>query len=442
MKEFEFLDIEAKDFIRGVSRLDKMRVKACLADALDIGFSLSNENVRVLWSADHQKQAKLPAILIAAESTFANVLPKMLALPGALSPITSFMKAWSVEDVKDVDVFSKEPLTELGSRGFIGLMVGELMATAGPDVDLGLMGMDSVRRTLSFVCAQAMTKGWRKKPLTSLVERWIEASALTSNDAKIELQGVIGDLCEFLRSLLLFTDSSDISTRSLALNIDVWIEKWSTGQEDFLRIPLSKVVDHLERAKSREDRFDIVMGSLTNSLNPLAHGFLISLIEPGSMEFLELAKRADRRGEVAIAYCLCIAILGKDLMLREFNGFGLAVLQHGLRPDVDMSTDISIAELRIFYDSRRSAPIRFRTRSPWLIDVELAPMISGSFGNVAKRRASRNSNDSEAQTSARVDRAREGLMTAMRALEKAYGLIDEAQPIQEGSRIESKGFHR
>lgn len=442
MKEFEVLDIDAKDLIRGLSRLDKARAKARFADAREIGFALSNDSVRVLWSADRQQQAKLPAMLIGTESMFANLLPKMLALPGALAPITSFMKAWSVDDVNGVDVFSEEPLTDLGSRGFIGLIVGELMATAGPDIDLGLMGMDSVRRTLSFVCAQAMMKGRRDKPLASLVERWIEASALTSNEVKIQLCGVVADLCEFFRSLLLFTDGPYISTRSLALSIDVWTDKRRTGQEDFLRTPLSEIVDRLERSKSRENRFDIVMEALTNSPNPLAYGFLISLIEPGSMEFLDLAKHADRQGFVAIAYCLCVAILGEDLILRSFNGFGLAILRQGLRPNVDMPADISIVELRIFHDSRRSAPMRFRTRSPWLIDVELAPMISGSFGNVAKRRTSTHSNDAEAQTSARVDRVREGLMTAMRALEKAYGIIDEAQPIQEGSGSERKGSRR
>ncbi|WP_133167873.1 hypothetical protein [Burkholderia gladioli] len=442
MKEFDVLDIYAKDLIRGLSRLDKVRAEARLANVRDIGFALSEDNIRVLWRAERQQQAKLPAILIGAESTFANLLPKMLALPGALAPITSFMKAWSLDDVRDVDVFSEEPLTDIGSRGFIGLIVGELMATAGPDVDLDLMGMDSVRRTLSFVCAQAMMKGRRRKPLISIVERWIEASTLTSNEVKVELHGVIADLCEFFRSLLLTIEGPYISARTLALRIDAWIEKRHTGQEDFLRTPLSEIVNRLEKTKSRENRFDIAMEALNNSPNPLAHGFLISLIEPGSMEFLDLAKRVDRHGCAAIAYCLCIAILEENLILRAFNGFGLIISQQGLRPDVDVSTDISIAELRIFHDSRRTPPMRFRTRSPWLIDVELAPMISGSFGNVTKRRNSAHSNDAEAQALARISRVREGLMTAMRALEKTYGIIDEQQPSQEGTGSARKGLRR
>lgn len=438
MKEFEVLDINAKDLIRGFSRLDKVRAHARVANTRNIDFLLFDDDIRVLWSRNGQEKTKLPSILIGADSTFAKVLPKMLALPGALAPITSFVKVWSVNDVKDIDIFSDEPLNELGSRGFIGLVVGELIATVGPDVDFSLMGLDGVRRTLSFVCAQAVTKGWKNKPLTTLVERWVEASALTSNDVKIEIRGLTADLCEFLRSLLLVTDSSYISARLLAINIDSWTQQ----QGDFLRVPLSDTVDLLLNAKSREARFDIVMEALTSSMPPLAHGFLISLIEPSSMEFLELAKRADRQGTVAIAYCLCIAILGEDLILREFNGFGLAVLQQGLKPEFDTPVDISIAELKILYDSRRSEPIRFRTRSPSLIDVELAPMVSGSFGNGARRRASTSSSDLDAQITARIDHARLGLMTAMRAIEKAYDLIDGPPPGYGDNGNNKKGFRR
>lgn len=437
MKEFRSINIDAGELVRSLGRLGELRARARPIEGEELGRSLSQNEVRAVWSSSRGLYADLPSILLGSESALANFLPRMLALPGAVTPVTSFMKVWLIEDFKDSNVFGEKPLSNVAALGFVGLIIGELITTIGSDADLRFMGIDGVRRTLSFVCAQAVIRGWRNKSLATLVERWLEASALTANEVNTPVLIQIANMCGFLQALSDLGELEDSAPQALAYQVQYWVEgQKDLNQRDLLRRSLPQVAHALTGVSSREKRYDVVMEVLAQSSsdemrNPLEQGFLISLIEPGSLEFLELAKRADPSGSVAIAYCACAAILGKEATLRTFNGFGWTVLNQGLRFDADMPMDISIAELRILHSARRNAPILFRTRSPWLVDVELAPMVTGSFGNVAKRRASSQRAEEESGAAEREELLRENLVTAMRALENAYGVIQSKKPGQD-----------
>lgn len=444
MMKFGGLDIDAGELVRNLGRLAKLRSRARAIEGQDLGRPLPENHVRVLWPTSRSLPSDLPSVVLGSENTLASFLPKMVALAGALTPITSFMKAWILEDVSERDVFMEMPLSEPAALGFVGLIMGELITTAGPDADLRLMGMDGVRRTLSFVCAQAAMRGWRNTSFSTIVDRWLEVSMLTSNGAKIRTRGPISEMCEFVRILADVRGPEPLSPSSLAHHVQDWVEmRADPNQRDFLQRSLPEISDALRDVTSREQRYDLVMEALNHSQrerhNPLAQGFLISLIEPGSLEFLALAQRADEHGAVATAYCLCAAILGGHAALGAFNGFGWAVLNQGFRLDSDMPMDISIAELRILHHERRKEPIPFRTRSPWLIDVELAPMITGSFGNAAKRKVSPPQGDEdESDATKREERLRDSLKAAMLALENAYNVIQDKRPSEDSKA----GTHR
>lgn len=437
MKEFRSIDIDAGELVRSLGRLAELRVHARLVEGKDIGRPLSQNEVRAVWSNSKGLNANLPSVLLSTESVLANFLPRMLALPGVVTPVTSLMRAWLIEDFRSSNIYGERPLSNVAALGFVGLIMGELKTTVGSDTDLRLMGMDSVRRTLSFVCAQAVIKGWRNKSLAIIVGRWLEASALTANEANVAAQVQIANVCGFLQVLSDLGEDEEFSPQTLAHRIQSWVEEQNgLNQGDLLQCSPPQVAHALMGVSSREKRYDAIMEVLNQSksaggLSPLEHGFLISLIEPGSFEFLEMAKRADpSSGSVATAYCVCAAILGKEATLSKFSGFGWTVLNHALRFGVDMAMDISIAELRILHNTRRSAPILFRTRSPWLVDVELAPMVTGSFGNVARRRASSQRAEEESGADQRDESLRESLATALRALEDAYDVLQRKKPRQ------------
>lgn len=435
MKEFRSINIDAGELVRNLGRLGELRSQARPIESIHLGLPLSTNEVRAVWEDRRDLTADLPSILISSEIVLGNILPRILALPSAVAPVTSLMKTWLIEDFKNYDFFAEGALNNTAALGFVGLTIGELITTIGPDADLRLMGMDGVRRTLSFVCATAVRVGWRNESLMMLAERWSEASALTANEVSNPATLKIAYISRFLSTVSDLGGLETSRTESLAHQIQYWIEKQNDpNQRDLLKRSLLQVASTLTGLKSREKRYDLIMEVLSSSdemRNPLEQGFLISLIEPGSFEFLELAKRADRNGSVAAAYCACAAILGKESALRKFNGFGWTILNHGLRGDAETPLDISIAELRVLHDGRRSSPIKFRTRSPWLIDVELLPMVTGSFGNLAKRKASSQRSQEVSDATAREEFLSENLMTAMRALEDAYRVIQGKRLLQD-----------
>jgi len=431
MNEFRSLDIDAGELVRNLGRLGELRGLARPIDDVDIGRPLSHNEVRAVWSSADSMSAALPSILLSSERGFTDLLPRLLALPGVVTPITSLMRAWVIEDLNERSPHREHPLSGAAALGFVGAIVGELKTTIGPDADLRLMGMDSVRRTLSFVCAQAVSRGWRHTSLAKIVERWIEASALTANEVNVAALIPIAEIGGFLQALSDLGEAEDTSTHALAQQVQSWVDAQAgSKQRDLLGRSLPQYARALAGMTRREMRYDVIMEALDQSRtsgelrHPVERGFLISLIEPGSFDFLDLAKQADPgAGAVAIAYCTCAAILGKESTLSRFSGFGWSVLNHGLRLGVEAPMDISIAELRVLHNAKRDSPIAFRTRSPLLVDVELVPMVTGSFGNGARRRATSQRVEEESDAAEREEGLRERVVTALRALEDAYGLL-------------------
>lgn len=439
MKEFRYIDIDAGELIRNLGRLGSLGELARPIEGSEIGHLLSKNSVRAVWKNSGGLSTDIPSMLLGSESVFSDLLPRLLALPGGVMPVTSLMNAWLIEDFRESQIFDERPLSSTAVLGFVGLIVGELKATIGPNADLRLIGMDSVRRTLSFVCARAVMRGWRHESLAIIVERWIEAGVLTANEVNISTLGPVANVSGFLQSLSDIGEFEEHSPHVLAHQVQSWAEAQNgLNQRDLLQHSIPQLMRTLMGVSSREKRFDAIMEAINQSkslekkLHPLEHGFLISLIEPGSFEFLELAKQADPNGNsVATAYCAFAAILGGTAMLSKFNGFGWIVFNHGLRTGIDMPMDISFAELQILHDERRNAPVPFRTRSPSLVDVELAPMVTGSFGNATRRRVSSPKVAEVPDATEREELLRESLGTALRAVEDAYSVLQGKKPRQD-----------
>lgn len=442
MTEVRSIDIDAAELVRNLSRMDELRRTARPVDDEDAGRPLAQKSLRALWSTSKSLSTDLPSVILGSENAISDLLPRILALPGVVTPITSLMKVWLIDDFRLSTPYNQKTLSNVATLGFIGLIVAELKATIGPDADLRLMGMDGVRRTLAFVCAQAVMKGWRHESMATIVQRWVEASTLTANEISVETLVPIANICGFLQALSEFGDVEAPVSESLAHLVQSWVDaQHSELQPDLLVRSLPAYARSLSRIGGREQRYDAVMEMLAQSKSfakpnhPLEHGFLLSLIEPGSFDFFELARRADSNGwAVAAAYCACAAILGKEATLAKFSGFGWSVINDGIDAGIDSPMDISISELRVLHNARRGAPIAFRTRSPFLVDVELAPRVVGSFGNVARRKSMSRKVEEDSDMAERDELLRERFITALRALEDAYGLLEGRRPRTDRKR--------
>lgn len=430
MKNLRSLDASANDFLRGLSRLGDLRRRSIPIEQKSIHLGLERKSLRIIWGDLNELPGNMPFALIGSKDLLSELFPKLLSLPGVATPITALMRSWQVDDFDSGASLSKKALGRAATLGYVGLIIAELNATIGPDVDLKIMGMDGVRRTLSFVFAQAAVSGWTQESIATIMRRWLEVRMLTENEDFVSALIPIAEFGGFLLSMRDHNIAEEIG-EVLAIEIHKWVE--SLRVTGTMRMPFNTLVQNfhdISRAKNREDRYDIIANTMRrlenteDSLHPLEQGFLLSLIEPGSFDFLDLARRSgSNSGAIAAAYCMCTSILGGDSTLGDFNAFGWNVINSSSRFEAELNFDISIAELRVLHDARRSTPMTFRTRSPSLIDVELAPMVVGSFGNAARRRLAAPRAEEDAAEIERLEMLQISITDALNALEIANNLI-------------------
>lgn len=429
MKNIRCLDILPTDFIRTLNRIGELRSSATpiISEAIELK---TPDMLRVIWPETNGLTNDTPIAIVGNEVIIADLLPRILALPGIALPITALIRTWQSEDFAIGASLRATPLNDISTLGFIGLIIAELRATIGPDVDLKLMGIDSVRRTLSFVCAQAISRGWTHQTLGAIVKRWFETKLLTENEKIPAMLIHVEEYSGFLQQLEQRVAKNDIRER-LAIEIQSWISLKKAGENKNGSARLiSQVIKALKGVQSRELRYDIIIAAIhqtaesVDPLEPLEHGFLLSLIEPGSLDFLDLAQRSGPNSiAISAAYCIFAAILGGNATLGQFSAFGWNIVRNSNSFSVDMPFDISLSELRILNDTRRPTTMTFRTRSPALIDVELAPTVSGSFGNPNRRRNSTAKAEDMKIEDDRQEILRESVAAAINALEVASRVL-------------------
>lgn len=433
-----FTVIDHRDLIRMQGRPEDLRGGARLASFQELMQPLPEGDLMLGWLESGGKNDSSPNFIVGSERDLADLLPRMLALPGASIPVTSGVRAWYSEDVRSMSMlasFSMSPQTQLG---FIGLVMFEIASAHEAAPDLRLVGMEQVRRTLSFVCARATIWGWRDASLTKVTERWIEASSLTGNPIHSHRAIGLTKLYEFLQTLSGIEHEGTHEARNLAERIQMWIQRDATRQMDLLTTSTLSAVDDLANLRGRERRFDFVMKTLGGLLSsgvddPLLSGFLISLIEPGSFDFEGLTRRFDDDARlVSAAYFAFASILGGSASLKRHSGFGSSVVNHGFLERTDAHPDLSFAELRVLHSMRRPTPLVYRTRSPFSVDVELIPMVTGSFRNTSRRTASVVKKDELAVYVRKEELLRARLQSAVKALEDAYEVLESGDARRDG----------
>jgi hypothetical protein len=427
MKSFLALDISESEVASILTSGERAAAKAMPADWDDLSRALGEGAVRAVWDSSSHMPS-LPRALIGSSNVLRKTLVRILALPGGIRPISSIVRTWDIDDLHEFDTKAGLEPEPSVVAAFVGVIIGELTLAAGQDFDLQRAGIDVVRRTFSYSCAQGAFRGCRGSAILDISRRWLEVSALLGISRNGSTIDSAAKICEFvIRSLS--RHEGDVSPMSLAQLIGSWRRGDSDmRQPDLLDSPhsLTNLVEDT-RTRSREARVTFIEAALASfrEMGPgyyLEKGFVLSLIEPGSFDFIEFANsHDDGNGAVVLAYSMCSGVLGGAATLSKYRGFGLNLYLNGLRahPFFDSSGDISYTELGIMLDTARESHMEFRTRTPSTVDVELFPLVAASFANVNRRRHS----EAPAEAQAEVEDLKERMAFALRAIEAAQAAL-------------------
>lgn len=440
MTSYQAIDLPEKDLIRSMGRLEELLKKARAVDELEITHDLRDDSLRIVWDSSTPGLAA-PRAIIGRRQTLDSLLPRLLSQPGAFEPVTSVTRTWEIADLQQM-TSGKRTLQSFFAAGIIGLMIGEIQITGGGSVDIRRCGLDLCRRTLTFTLGSAYALGASEETLPELVHRWFEVSDLAGSERNFETGRLVGELFGFLIAVADHgTKSWDLSPHELGSFLGQWHKAVdSRDQPDLLTADITDTSSDLIRL-SREARYGAIVQLLEagksggRQLGPLERGFLVSLIDPGSFDFFDLASMHDDEvGSTVLAYALCAGILGGRSTVARFNGFGAHVLLKGLAVADQLNVDISLHELRIARRVAADKLMEFRTRNASAIDVEIFPRVVASFVYGSKRTSSTTTQPSMSDSDvAHVDEALRALDFAVTVLNDLKGAAHTARVIRRRS---------
>jgi len=435
MTSYQAIDVPERDLIRSMGRLDELLKKARAVDELEIAHGLREDGLRIIWDPLTSGLAT-PRAIIGRRQTLDSLLPRLLSQPGAFEPVTSVIRTWELADLQQM-VRGTRTLESFFAAGIIGLMIGEIQITGGGGVDIRRCGLDLCRRTLTFTLGSACALGVSEEALPELIHRWFEVSDLAGSARNFETGRLVGELFGFLMAVADHGSKSwDLSPQELGSFVGQWCRTVdSRHQADLLTADISDVSSDLLRL-SREARYGAIMQLLEagkaggRQQSPLERGYLVSLIDPGSFDFFDLAAmHDDEMGSTVLAYALCAGILGGRTTAARFNGFGAHVLLKGLAVAEQLNVDISLHELRISRRVAADKSMDFRTRNASAIDVEIFPRVVASFvyGSVKRTGSTIRQPNLSASDVAHVDEALRALEFAVTALNDLKGAAHSAR---------------
>lgn len=400
MKQVWFIDFGPQELVRFF-----LRANAAPINKKSVAFSdkpwsdLASGKCAVFWAKNENFALSAPMILVADKKSLDVILPKLMAIPGKLSPVTAFCRVWDKSSATQFTERMRPKLDEVALCGFVGLMIAEILTRHGSELDLRRFGIGMVARLFSHSCAQLLFAGGRESELNRLGLDWLEAAYLTRNEVDKSLVSTLTFLNNFLLSEILDKPSFDGSANRLGDAIDNWGEQqtdlfsnrfigmqFKTVANDVRSMPRELRFAHIEKLIMDLRRYS---GAENQFIIDLQCGYLLSLIDPTSLAFLDMAFNVDdRRGYVACAYAMCTGLLGGSSFLWLGEGFGINVLSSTLYGKDDLLNshpDVSLDELRLLRNKIGEGGFEFRTEYPSVVQVELQPDVTGSFSNGARR---------------------------------------------------------
>jgi hypothetical protein len=410
MKQIWSYEVASQDLLKLIFQPRKIPFKKTLLNNLNIP-EIGLGKCLLIVEVNPEMSDVSDLILISDQSTIESTLPKLISIPGSIAPVTAYCKVWEKNAATKYYNREKRNSNESTLAGLTGLLTAEIYLKYGLDIDLHRVGLSTANRMFSFSCAKMLFAGCSEMENFKLLEAWYEASYLTQNQLDIKLYSVISYLSNFIRFVSLDNDYDNNSS-----SIGQAITDWGYGSGDlFDSLPFGINIHEISislRSLTREEKLNRIENAIKsvrknssvddNLLRDLITGYLISLIDPGSMDFIEMALNLDdKRGYIALTYSMFAGILAGEKFLLKNEGFGKNIFNVNLNQanQLDKSTpDISLEELRLLKNKIKENGFEFRTKTPSIVEVELIPNITGSFINGYRKESSNQNTEKDNST--------------------------------------------
>lgn len=363
--------------------------------------SVYNENLTLVWNKSPTKKFLLPFLIIVADDRIDDFLAWVSTYFRDIRPFTAFCRVITPSLIhiyrKNINDFSVAKIN-IGSAD-IGLIIAEVMSYSKERFDLNRFPFYAHARTLSYLFSESINVYG-----DSLIENdvifeqtingWIlarkfanqTALGLTPQDISdvwsIILNASSNTACNYKTNLhhLLVQAIKSIQLTGRIPN-DLWM---------YFSIGLIKdnfVIEAMDGP--REGRIKYVREAImhlsdgtdeTRKLRSFLAGYLVSLIQPGSLDHYSiLLPSLDKLSDSILWYGACSGLNPKTSVETYGNGLGFLIKRELERPSNILdrpNADIALSELSILLNNREANKPIIRTIVSGLLKVEILPMVS------------------------------------------------------------------
>jgi hypothetical protein len=401
MKKYKLLEFDRKSILQYFAGGSGLPLRQ---DSFSLFDSSSNELIEgaffLLWESD----GSMPVALVTDRASLLSVLPRLMSLPGAPAPFTSICRAWTTEQLRVAE--RRVPRGESNRiEAFVALIIGELQVRVGQKLDISSVGSSVARRTISHMFANLYLVGASEYEFVEAVDSWHRAAEKTGNVVSQSLVEALSWLTSFLQAI---PDDLALDSLDLGRRIKDYLAAWGAEEAQLHSMNRLLTIAASLKGSAREKRYEDVMAVVENfvgyvkgprpAFSSMVAGYALSLIEPGSLDFLPMAHKMEEIYPGAVcAYAMSVALIsGKDFLRRD-GSFGVHLVNSSLA--ANQIPDISIAELDLL-SLGREGDFGFRTSSPSLLNVEFLPYVYATF-QVRHRRGDQSTSDTNAEVAQR-----------------------------------------
>lgn len=360
------------------------------------------DEAALVWEGTVNNLRPYPRVMLSSPRMRRDIFALLGASTDFPKPFSAYCRALSFDDLLGVIKPSDYLVDDTALEGIsVGLILAEALLRGGDRIEFSNLTPGSCQRTLSFVLGSACLHRYGFSAVDSALENWKSTSNALGHSEDEKIFSVLRQVWTTVHATFIgrtaktgdAIDSdlkivadflSGLFARNKTSTNNAWGRLLDAAETKAIDLDLSQQTRE-QRAKFLQD-FILEAAERTNrwdSAKSFLAGYLANQIAPGSMEHRSILHAIAPFAPAALLwYGVCAGVSQSKELFQVGGGLGLRVARD-LSKKVDLlslpEADIAFEEFREIISMRRGADLGIRTLAPNLIEVELIPLVSGTF---------------------------------------------------------------
>lgn len=343
------------------------------------------------WNDRPNYPGALPVFALVRSDEMRDFLAWVTTYLGGFKPFTSLVRVLDEEGLIRLSSATPSPKLAFTEAAWAGAIIGEALEAAGGRLNIDGLSVRACSSSYLFSCARSTALWKESSVVVETASRWERVRQIARGE--VERAPFSKERESAARTLAAWqwpleskegVGATIVSGAARGALFEVTMSAIGNVVPEVARYLAKMQGPREERIRAFELSRDILAraGAIDSVQRSIFLAALLSVVGPGSMDYIELAMaEASRFPGLLIWYGVFAGSFLKSTLLSEFEGFGRRIakeLQYGDGLSDRPRCDISLAELEVLVNRGR-IPKGWRVANPGTLTVEIQPTIYVTF---------------------------------------------------------------